>query len=403
MLKNQFPILNKKINGKPMIYFDNSATTQKPKAVIEAISNFYANLNSNIHRSLNPLGEEATKAYEEARMKARNFLKAKSEREIIFTRGATESINLVAQTWGAKNLKKGDRVVLSIAEHHANLIPWLKLKEKNGVELAFIPLDKDFELDMKEAEKSIQNKKTKLLAIQHASNVLGNVNPIQRLIKIAKQNNAATLIDAAQSIAHIPINASKLNCDFLVFSGHKIFGPTGIGVLYGREEMLEEMPIWQGGGDMIREAFIDRFAPNELPYKFEAGTPHIAGAIGLGVALNFVEKIGFEKIQKKENELTKYFLAKLKELDFITLYGSQTPKNRLAVFSCALKGVHPHDAGDILGQAGIITRAGHHCAQTIHDYFKIPATLRLSLSIYNTKKEIDIGARELKKVYKMFN
>lgn len=399
MYQNIFPILNKKINHQKMIYFDNAATTQKPKAVINAINNFYSNLNSNIHRSINPLAEVATLEYEVARKKIASFINAKSTKEIILTSGTTESINLVAQSYAANFLKKDDQIVLGIAEHHSNFVPWLQLKKK----IDFIPLAKDYFLDIEKAKKLIKNPKVKILAIQHASNVLGSINNIKELINEAKKNNVITIVDAAQSAAHLPIDVQKLGCDFLAVSAHKMFGPTGIGVLYGREELLEKMPAWKGGGDMISKVSCANFSPNKLPYKFEAGTPNIAGAIGFGAAIDFIQKIGLKNIVSQELELTKYFLTKIKKIDFVKLYGPSTHKNRLPVFSFTIDGVHPHDAGDILGEQGIILRAGHHCAQPLHDKLKIPATLRASLAFYNTKSEIDMFIDKLIIVYKKFN
>jgi cysteine desulfurase/selenocysteine lyase len=397
--RRDFPILSRQINSHKMVYFDNAATSQKPQAVINAITNFYTRSNANVHRGINPLAEEATKAYEAARDVAADFIGADRE-EIIFTHGATEGINLVARTWGEANLRAGDIVVLSLAEHHANIVPWLQLKTKIGLKLLYIPLQPTGELDVAAAEKLLARPRVKLLALTQASNVLGLVNPVKRLVACAQRRGIVTLIDAAQSIAHLPVKVKNLGCDFLVFSGHKILGPTGIGVLYGRRAILETMPPYLGGGDMISSVHTDRFTPNVLPYKFEAGTPHIAGAIGLAAALRYVMDLGWPAIIRQEKILTDYFLRELKALSFVRLLGTARPK--LPVFSLAIDQIHPHDAADILGQEGIILRAGHHCAQPLHEAFNLPATLRASLSFYNTTAEIDIFIQKLKTLYRAF-
>ena len=400
-MKYSFPILNKKINNHKMIYFDNAATTQKPQIVIDAISNYYTNINSNIHRSMNPLAEAATEDYEKARTKIAKFINAKKSLEIIFTKGTTESINLVTKSYGENFLKKGDRIVLSIAEHNSNIIPWLQLKEKLGIIIDYIPLTSDFTLNIEHAKKLMKKPMVKILAIQHASNVLGTVHPIKELLHVAKKNNIITLVDAAQSAAYFKIDVQKLQCDFLAFSAHKMFGPTGIGALYGKEELLNKMPAWQGGGDMNQEVFTDGFTTNDLPHKFEAGTPNIAGAIGFGVAINFI-KIKLKQIQDRETELTKYFLKEIAKLDFVKLHGPKKSNNRLPVFSFEIKGVHPHDAGYILGGSGIITRAGQHCTQPLHSCIKANSTLRASLAFYNTKTEVDIFIKELERIRDKF-
>jgi cysteine desulfurase/selenocysteine lyase len=397
--RRDFPILQRQINGHPLIYFDNAATSQKPQAVIDATSNFYTHSNANVHRGINPLAEEATKAYEASRDVVAEFIGAARE-EVIFTRGATEGINLVARTWGEANLRAGDLVVLSLAEHHSNIVPWLQLQERIGIKLLYLPIKKDGALDLPAAQKLLARPRVKLLALTQASNVLGIVNPVKRLIAIAHQQGIVTLIDAAQSVAHLPLKVKNLGCDFLVFSGHKILGPTGTGVLYGRREILEAMPPFLGGGDMIKSVHTDYFTPNELPYKFEAGTPNIAGVIGLVAALQYINKLGWTAITKQEKILTDYFLAELQALSFVRVLGTTQPK--LPVFSLAIDHIHPHDAADILGQEGIILRAGHHCAQPLHDAFELPATLRASLSFYNTTAEIDIFIKKLKTLYRAF-
>lgn len=398
--RKDFPILEKKINGKSMIYFDNSATTQKPLQVINSVMDFYSDKNSNVHRGINPLSQEATKLYESSREVIANFINAKTE-EIIFTKNSTESINLVVKTYCEDNLKKGDIVVLSISEHHANIVPWLQLQSKMGIKIEYIPLLDSGELDYKKAEELLNKNGVKFLSITEVSNVLGILNDIKKLIKIANKKNIITLVDAAQSIAHKKTNAKDLNCDFLVFSGHKIFAPSGTGVLYGKKEILENMREWNGGGDMILEVHKDRFTSNIIPYKFEAGTPNIEGAIGLSEAIKYISKIGFEKIEKEEKELTKYFFEKIKKLKFIKIFGN-IEKNKLPIFSIEIEGVHAHDASDLLGQEGIILRAGHHCAQPLHEYLGVRSTLRASLSFYNNKKEIDIFIKKIEELYNSF-
>jgi len=328
-----------------------------------------------------------------------NFISASSS-EIIFTRGATEGINLVARTWGEQNLAKGDIIVLSLAEHHANIIPWLQLKEKLGIKLVYIPLKPSGELDLIAAKKILNRPRVKLLALTQASNVLGILNPLKKLIALAQAKNIVTLIDAAQSITHIPVNIKQLKCDFLVFSSHKIWGPTGIGVLYGRRNLLEKMPPFLGGGNMIKSVYIDHFTVNELPYKFEAGTPSIAEAIGLAATIQYINKLGWETIIRQENKLTAYFSKRLQILKFVKVLGSpRSLANKLPVFSLIVKGIHPHDLADLLGQEGIILRAGNHCAQPIHDFWGLPASLRASLSFYNTTAEIDIFIKKLSSLY----
>jgi cysteine desulfurase/selenocysteine lyase len=397
--RKDFPILSKKIKGQSLVYFDNASTAQKSRLVIEAVSNFYNNDNANVHRGLNPLADAATKKYEAARSSVADFIGAKQE-EIIFTSGATAGINLVARSWGEANLQAGDIVVLSIAEHHANIVPWLQLQEKIGLKLEYVPLKADGSWDLIAARKLLNKRRVKLLAVAQVSNVLGIINPVAQLIKLAKQKGIVTLIDAAQSIAHLKIDVKKLACDFLVFSGHKLGGPTGIGVLYGRQELLIAMPPFMGGGDMISFVKPNSFGVSELPYKFEAGTPNIAGVIGLGAALKYLQGVGYDAISKQEQQLTLYFLEKIKKLTAVKILG--TAKAKLPIFSLTIKGIHPHDAADILGQAGIILRAGHHCAEPLHNYLSVPATLRASLSLYNTKSEIDYFISRVSELIKAF-
>lgn len=400
--RSQFPILKQKINGKPLVYFDNAATTQKPKNVIGAIKNFYETANSNVHRSLNPLGEKATRMYEDARKKIAEFIGAKYSEEIIFTKNATESLNLIAKTLGKKILKKGDKVVLAITEHHSNIVPWLELKKEIGIKLSYIPLDENGDFDIETAKKYLSEKNVKILSFAHASNALGTILPIEEIIKAAKINKVITIVDAAQSVAHIPIDVQKLGCDFLVFSGHKMYGPTGIGVVWGRKKILESMPPFLGGGDMILEVTQENFTAKGLPWKFEAGTPHIAGAIGLAEAVRFIQSIGFEKIQKIEKELAEYLYKKLSSLEFLEIYGPKISENHLPLYSFNIKWVHAHDVADLLGEEGICTRAGHHCTMPLHRSLGIPASCRASLAFYNTKEEIDIFIEVLGRIYKKF-
>lgn len=402
-VRAHFPILKKKINGRKMVYFDNAATTQKPAEVIEAETLFYSRYNANVHRSLNPLAEKATKMYEEARQAVARFIHAPSAREVIFTRNTTEGINIVAKAWAKTFLKKDDVIVLPLSEHHSNIVPWLQLKNEIGIKLEYIPLDQNNErLDIKKTEGLLNNKKTKLLSIAYASNVLGIVNQLEEIVPMAKSAGVITVVDAAQAACHIPMDVQKLGCDFLAFSGHKCFGPTGIGVLWGREDLLEKMPPFLGGGEMIHQVFIDHFTPHQLPHKFEAGTPHIGGAVGLHTALRFIEKIGWEKIKKHERSLTGYLFEKLLALPFIKKFGPKNANRCLPIAPFTVNGIHAHDVADMLGEEGIIVRAGHHCCQILHDSLGIPATVRASLTIYNTKDEIDEFFDALKRVYKKF-
>lgn len=399
MIRNDFPILSKKVNGQPLVYFDNAASLQKPQSVILAVSSFYKNNYANVHRALYPLGEQATGLYEGARQTVATFIKAEAT-EIIFTKGATEAINLVARSWGEQNLKAGDRVVLSRAEHHANLVPWLQLKDKLGIILEYIDLKKDGSIDLKSAQDKLNLPQVKLLSLVHISNVLGIVNPIDKLGRWARRRGIISLIDASQSIAHLPINVKEIACDFLVFSGHKLGGPTGIGVLYGRQEILADLPPFMGGGDMIETVSFNSFTVASSPRKFEAGTPPISGAIGLAAACRYIEKIGWTKIKQIEDNLTDRFLQCLKTRRYLRLVGNN--KKRVPVFSLLINNVHPHDAADWLGQEGIAVRAGFHCAQPLHEYCKSGATLRASLSFYNTKKEIDYFFKKIDTLYKIF-
>ena len=351
---------------------------------------------------MNPLGEKATKMYEGARKTVAQFIGAKNSEEIIFTKNATESLNLIAKTLGKKILKKGDTIVLAITEHHSNVVPWLELKKEIGIDLLYILLDENGNFDMEAAKKHLSEKNVKILSIAHASNALGTILPIEEIIKVAKINKVIVIVDVAQSVAHIPIDVQRLGCDFLVFSGHKMYGPTGIGVVWGRKKILESMPLFLGGGDMILEVTQDDFIAKELPWKFEAGTPHIAGAIGLAAAVEYLQSIGFEKIQKIEKEITEYLYKKLSSLEILEIYGPKTDKNHLPLYAFNVKGVHAHDVADLLGNAGICIRAGHHCTMPLHRFLGIPASARASLAFYNTKEEIDIFVKALIEIHKKF-
>lgn len=403
MLKREeFKLLKNKIGRNEIVYFDNSATTQKPNCVVNAIVNFYNRNNSNVHRGINPLADAATREYEDARKKVGVFLNARSEREIVFTSGATDGLNLIANVLGDNVLKKGDVVLLTEAEHHANIVPWMMLEKKVGIKIKYIPITEDFRLDMDAAESLLRGRKVKVLSVQHVSNVLGIVNDVNALVRIAREKKVISVIDAAGSAAHRKIDVVKIGCDFLVFSGHKVFGPTGIGVVYGREEILCGMKAWKGGGDMIREVSRDGFVESEVPFRFEAGTPNIAGAVGLGVALDFVLGVGWKSIMKHESDLCKYFIRQMRSVKYIKLIGPVSWKDRVVVFSMVVDGVHPHDVAEVLGGFGIIARAGHHCVQPLHDQLGLNATLRVSLSIYNNEDEIDVLMVALDKVYEKF-
>jgi cysteine desulfurase/selenocysteine lyase len=396
----QFPILKTKVYGHDLVYLDNAATTQKPQVMIDALVDFYQNYNSNVHRSLNPLAEIATKKYEETRQTVADFLSAQKN-EIVFTRNTTEAINLVAKTFGRSFLKKGDVVLLSVAEHHSNIVPWLQLKQELGIELVYLPLDKNGYLDL-EAFKIMLTDKVKFVSIQAASNVLGSIHDYQEILRLAKEKNITTLLDAAQIVAHESLNVKELACDFLVFSAHKMFGPTGVGVLYGRKELLQMMPAFLGGGDMIEQVLQSDFTTNSIPYKFEAGTPNIADVVAFKTSLEFIKNLTWENIQKQEKELTDYLWQEFSGLDFVDVYGQNLANKHLPIISFNLKNAHAHDVAEILGEQGIIVRAGQHCTQVLHDTLGVPATVRASLTIYNTEKEVDILIKNLKAIYQKF-
>ena len=398
-IRRDFPILFRKIRGKELVYLDNAATTQKPKAVIDRLVRYYSEENSNVHRGVHFLSEVATAAYEDVRTVVKRFLNAKSEKEIVFTRGTTESINLVMQSWGRKNVGAGDEVIISAIEHHSNIVPWQLLCEEKGAKLRVIPVNDAGELEIDAYERML-NPRVKIVAIGHASNALGTINPVAKMAAMARANGALILVDGAQGVPHLAVDVQALDVDFYAFSGHKVYGPTGVGVLYGREALLDAMPPWQGGGDMILSVSFEKTTYNALPYKFEAGTPNIEGVIGLGSALQYVSGLGIDNIAAHENDLLLYANRKLQEIEGLRLIG--TAREKAAVISFVLEGVHPHDIGTILDQEGIAIRTGHHCAQPLMMRFNVPATGRASFGLYNTREEADKLAAGLRQVVEVF-
>lgn len=392
-IRRDFPILGRKIDGKPLVYLDNAATSQKPRQVIDALTDYYESHNANIHRAVHRLAEEATAAYEEARGKIGRFLGAPDTTGLIFTRGTTESINLVAHAWGRKFLSESDEIVLTESEHHSNLVPWQLAARATGAKLRFIPVLDNGTIDMEEAQRLI-GPRTKLVAAIHASNVLGTINPVEKLAALAHANDALMLVDGAQSAPHMPVDVEKLGCDFFACSGHKMLGPTGAGVLWGRPEVLEDMDPFMGGGEMIREVHLDHSTWNDLPYKFEAGTMNIAQAIGLGAAVDYLEDLGMENVREHERQLGEYAYRRLSEVENITLYGPEQDRTGLVSFS--LPDVHPHDLSQLLNDEGIAIRSGHHCCQPLMRRLGVPATARASFYLYNTEDEVDalVGALE---------
>jgi len=397
-IRADFPILNEKIYNKDLIYFDNAATTQKPRCVVEKIEYAYFHLNANIHRGVHYLSLKATEAHEAARLTAAKFLHAEKKEEIVFTRGTTESINLVAFSFGEAFCSAGDEVIISAMEHHSNIVPWQMLCERKAMKLRVIPVSENGELDMT-AYSSLLNKKTRIVSVTHVSNVLGTINPVKEIIQIAHEKNIPVLIDGAQAVPHLAVDVQKLDADFYVFSGHKIYGPTGIGVLYGKEKWLNAIPPYQGGGEMISTVTFEKTTYSELPFKFEAGTPDYVGSTALAEALRYVDQIGLDKIAAYENELLRYAEQRLKEIENIHIIG--TAKNKSSVLSFLVDGIHPYDIGMLLDKLGIAVRTGHHCAQPIMDVYGIPGTVRASFAFYNTKEEIDRFTEALKKVVNM--
>ena len=400
-IREDFPILKQQVNDKPLIYFDNAATSQKPNNVIDAISNYYRHYNANIHRGIHKLAEEATVAHEEAREKVAKFINAKQTGEIIFTRNATEALNLVAHSWGRANVGKGDKIVLTIMEHHSNLVPWQLIAKEKGATVEYVEIDENGELRLDEVHELIDDS-TKIVCVAHASNVLGTINPVKDIGRAAHRAGALFLVDAAQSVPHMPVNVRDVDCDFAAFSGHKMMGPTGIGVLYGKAELLEGMPPFLSGGEMIKEVHTTGTTWKDLPYKFEAGTPNIAGAIGLGAAVDYLQGIGMETVLDHEKEIPRYALGRMKEIEGLVIYGPMDVDHRVGVISFNLGDIHAHDLASILDEDGIAIRSGHQCAQPLMEFLRIPATSRASFYIYNTKQEVDVLVEALEKARKIF-
>ena len=398
-IKSDFPTLGQKINGNDLVYLDNAATTQKPISVIEAVNNYYKKTNSNIHRGVHTLSQKATEEYENARMKISRFINSASEKEIIFVRGATEAINLVANSYVKPLLNQNEQIIITQMEHHANIVPWQLICNEKGAELKILPMNKNGELILSELEKLI-NKKTKFMAINHVSNSLGTVNNVEKIVKIAHNHGIKILIDGAQAVQHIPINMEKIDADFYCFSGHKIYAPTGIGVLYGKKNLLDKMPPYQGGGEMIKSVTFEKTIYNDVPNKFEAGTPNISGAIGLGAAIDYILEIGIENVAKHEADLLEYASQKIREVEGVEIIGNA--KDKASVLSFIMKNVHPHDIGTIMDSHGVAIRAGNHCTQPVMDFYSIPATARASFAIYNDKKDVDKLISSVRKTMEVF-
>ena len=398
-VRADFPILSQTVHDKPLVYLDNAATAQKPRQVIEAIDQYYREYNSNIHRGVHTLSEKATSAYESARTKVKNFINARSDKEIIFTRGATEGINLIAQSYGRTTLKAGDEIIISAMEHHSNIVPWQLLCEQTGAILRVVPINDDGEFVMDEYVKLL-NAKTRLVAIVHISNALGSINPVKKITELAHERNAVVVVDGAQAAPHTPLDMQDMGCDFYVLSSHKLFGPTGFGVLYGKEAILNGMPPYHGGGDMIKMVTFEKSTYADLPHKFEAGTPHIAGGIGLAAAIDYVSAIGLDNIATYEHDLLEYATEAASTVTGLRLVG--TAKQKAGILSFVVDGVHPHDLGTILDHDGVAIRAGHHCAMPVMDRFQIPATTRASFAFYNTREEVDILITAIENAKKVF-
>ncbi|HEX2923294.1 MAG TPA: cysteine desulfurase [Chloroflexota bacterium] len=399
-VRADFPILDREVHGKKLVYLDNAATSQKPRSVIDALNSYYERYNSNVHRGIHTLSEEATDAYEQSRLKVARFIKAPSTRGIVFVRNTTEGINLVAQAWARKRLKPGDEILLSRMEHHSNLIPWQLVAKETGAKLRFISLNVDGTMNLSNIDQLI-NDRTKIVAVSHMSNVLGTINPVRQLADLAHAKGALMLADGAQSVPHMPVDVTELGCDFLAFSGHKMLGPTGTGVLWGREELLDEMDPFLGGGSMIMEVTCETATWNDIPQKFEAGTPDVAGAIGMGAAVDYLQALGMENVREHEVEITTYALEKLGEVPDLMLFGPRDPEVRGGVISFNLLDVHPHDLGTILDQDGVAIRAGHHCCQPLMKWLDVSATARASFYIYNRPDEVDALVSALKKAREM--
>ncbi len=399
-IRTDFPILKTIVHGKPLCYLDNAATTQKPQVVIDKLVEFYTTMNANIHRGVHFLSEISTKEFEDARAKIKNFINAKSEKEIIFTKGTTDSLNLAAIAFGRGKLKSGDEIIITGMEHHSNIVPWQLIAKEKNIKLRVIPITDKGEIIFEEFEKMI-NEKTKLVSVVYVSNSLGTVNPVEKIIETSHKFDIPVILDAAQAIQHLNIDVQKLDCDMLAFSGHKIYGPTGIGILYGKEKLLNELPPYQGGGDMIAKVTFEETTFNSLPYKFEAGTSNIADAIGLGTAIDYVSIIGIDAIARHEGELLDYATDRISELPEIKIIGQA--KKKSSVLSFVIQNIHPHDVGTFLDFEGVAIRTGHHCTQPVMDRYNIPATSRASFAMYNTKEEVDTLVNSLKKIIEVFN
>jgi cysteine desulfurase/selenocysteine lyase len=398
-IRSDFPILHIKVHGKPLCYFDNAATTQKPKVVIDKLVEFYSSMNANIHRGVHYLSVVSTKAYEDSRVKIKKFINASSEKEIIFTKGTTDSINLVAGSFARGKLRDGDEIIITGMEHHSNIVPWQLIANEKNIKLRVVPITDNGEIVFEEFVKMI-NGKTKLISVVYVSNSLGTVNPVEEIIEAAHNHNIPVFLDGAQAVQHLNVDVRKLDCDFFAFSGHKIYGPTGIGVLYGKEKLLNELPPYQGGGDMISKVTFEETTFNTLPYKFEAGTPNIADAIALGTAIDYISGIGIDAISKHESELLEYATEKISGLEEVKIIGNA--KRKSSVLSFVIENIHPHDVGTFLDFEGVAIRTGHHCTQPVMDRFHIPATSRASFALYNTKEEIDVLVSGLKKIIEVF-
>ena len=399
MVKEEFPILSKEVNNKPLIYLDNASTTQKPASVIDEIQEYYECTNSNIHRGVHHLSQKATEEYEEARTKIQKFIGAESSKEIVFVRGATEAVNLVANSYVNPLLSEGDNIIISHMEHHANIVPWQLIAKQKNIEIKVIPINEKGELIIEELDTLI-DKQTKFISLNHVSNSLGTINPVEKLIKKAHQNNIKIMIDGAQAVQHMKVNVTDLDVDFYCFSGHKMYGPTGIGILYGKKEILDEMEPYQGGGDMIKSVTFEKTIYNDVPHIFEAGTPNIVGAIGLGKAIDFIEKTTLEKIEEHEMDLLNYATKKISKIEGVRIIG--TSDDKASVISFVMDGIHPHDIGTIMDNLGIAIRAGHHCTQPVMDFYDIPATARASFAIYNTKEDVDKLIEGIEKTKEVF-
>nr|AIF15985.1 cysteine desulfurase, SufS subfamily (sufS) [uncultured marine thaumarchaeote KM3_72_A09] len=400
-IRKDFPILNRKVQGKPLVYLDNAATSQKPEQVVQAIESYYRGYNANVHRGIHDLSEEATAAYEGAREKIRLFINSKRREENIFVRNATEGINLVANTWGKQNVSKGDHILLTIMEHHSNIVPWQLLAKENGATLQFVDVDNEGKLRLDQAEEMI-DEGPRLLCITQMSNVLGTINPVKELTARAHDHGTTVLIDGAQSVPHIPVDLQDLDSDFFVFSGHKMMGPTGVGVVHGKRELLEEMPPFLGGGDMIKEVHMTESRWNDLPWKFEAGTPNIGGVIGLAAAVDYLSSLGMKNVCVLEKELTKYAMEMLIGIPGVHIYGPRGPEDRCGIIAFNIDGIHAHDVSTLLNQDGVAIRAGHHCAMPLMERLKIPASGRASFYIYNTHEEIDILVKSIMNAKRVF-